>query len=563
VKLRCTAALLICMSLLATAQARHRASLPIPHRSHGSEGVGNPAGMFAAMKAVSDTRIRDDIQYLSSDKLEGRGTGAKGGDLAADYIAQQFAAAGLKPAGENGTYFQDVPMVGLTTLDSSTLTLSSSKRKLDLKQLDDVVLCDESQQERSELAGKLIFAGYGITAPEYGWDDYAGLDVKGKILLMLVNEPPSDDPKFFAGKAMTYYGRWTYKYEHAAAMGAAGVILIHKTEMASYGWEVVRSSWSGERSTLATEDKGLHLASWIQQEKIRQLLADNGFDLDELIARAGKPGFRAIPLEIEAQASIASRVRRFHSRNVLGLVEGSDEKLKDEAILYTAHYDHLGIRATPEGRKIYPGANDNASGSAILMEMARAAAATPEKPKRTLLFASVTAEEQGLWGSKYLGEHSPVQVSKISLDLNFDEFYPLGIPREVTAPGVERTSFEGIFNKTASDFKMKVLPAPLPDDGGYYRSDHFSLARVGVPAISINMGERFDGHSEEWVRSNMARMEKNYHQPEDAFWPEGDFRADAVMARFGLALGYRAAALPQRIEWRAGDEFEARRKAQQ
>ena len=548
------AILVICFLMVTGAVAQKR------RRSTAVKG-GLPGGAFAAIHDVNDARIKADIKFLSSDLLEGRGTGSRGGDVAAEYIATQFESAGLKPAGDQGTYFQKVPMVGITTKAGSTLSLKDPKASLDLKQLEDAVVMDESQQPSSDLhAPELVFIGYGITAPEYQWDDFAGVDVKGKVLLMLVNEPPSDDPKYFNGKALTYYGRWTYKFEHAAKMGAAGVILVHKREMASYGWDVVRSSWSGERSYLAgDQDPKLHLAAWIQLEQARKLLSDCGQDLDQLIASAGQKGFKPTTLPVEVNAHLESSVRPFESRNVIARIDGTDPKLKEQAVVFTAHYDHLGYRPEMKGDNIYNGANDNASGTAMVIEMARAAAASPQKPKRSLIFAAVTAEEQGLWGSNYLAKHPPVPADRITLDLNFDSFMPLGIPKEVTAGGYDRTNFAPIFEKTAADFGMKILPPEHPESGGYYRSDHFSFARLGVPAFSINEGGKFEGQSEQWVTAHGKKIGSCYHQTCDEFMADGDYRSNAVMARFGLALGYKAADMPAMVQWKAGDEFEKAR----
>jgi Zn-dependent M28 family amino/carboxypeptidase len=518
---------------------------------------------MSAMHDVNDGRIKADIRFLSSDLLEGRGTGARGGDLAAHYIANQFEQAGLRPLGASGGYLQDVPMLGVTTVPESTLTVTTPKESMSLRQWDDCVLMDDSGKPSNDVASDLLFVGYGIRAPEYKWDDYAGVDVKGKVLLMLVNEPPSEDENFFKGKALTYYGRWTYKYEEAARMGAAGVILIHKTDMASYGWDVVRNSWSGERSYLR-DDKNpkLALAAWVQLDIARKMLADAGKDVDQLIQSAQQRGFKAVQLPIKVQAHIVSRVRPFDAYNVIGEVPGSDPKLKIQAVIITAHYDHLGIRPDLKGDNIYNGALDNASGTAMLMEMARAASGTAQKPKRSIIFAAVTGEEQGLLGSEYLGQHPPVPDGNISLNLNFDSIAPLGIPKEVSAAGYDRTTFALAFERTAADFGMAIQPPAHPESGGYYRSDHFSFARVGVPAFSLNTGSRFEGHPEEWVKEQQKKNSANYHEPSDEFQENGDYRTDAVMARFGLALAWQAADLPNLVEWHQGDEFEAARKAE-
>ena len=524
--------------------------------------AGLPAGAAQAMNHVEASRIEADIQFLSSDLLEGRGTGARGSDIAAEYIATQFALAGLKPAGDHGTFMQKVPMVGITTEPGTSMAVTTPKETMNLRQLEDTVIMDESQQPVSDVKGDVIFIGYGITAPEFQWDDYAGVDVKGKVLLMLVNEPPSTDPKYFGGKALTYYGRWTYKYEQAARMGAAGVILIHKTEMASYGWPVVQSSWSGERSSLAEDkDPKLHLEAWVQLEIARKMLADSGMDLDKMIEAAGQKGFKPAPLPITVDAHVVNKVRHFQSQNVIGMIPGSDAKLRQQAVFYTAHYDHLGIRPEMKGDNIYNGALDNASGTAMVIEMARAVAASPVKPKRSQYFVAVTAEEQGLWGSAYLGQHPPVPAKDITLDLNYDAVPWVGIPKEVSAGGYDRTTFAPVFEKTAMEFGMKIMPPEHPESGGYYRSDHFSFAKVGVPAFSVGTGNAFEGHSKEWVDAKLKQMRESYHQPTDQFDPEGDYRTEATMARFAIALGYKAADMPTLVEWKPGDEFEAARKA--
>ncbi len=532
------------------------------HSQHPSQGPV-PPGMLDAMRAVNADHIRADDRFLASDLLEGRGTGARGGDIAAEFIADQFAIAGLEPAGDNGTYLQRVPMVGITTEPGTTLQVVTPKQTLDLRMLDDVVIMDESQQKQSDLDSDVIFMGYGITAPEYGWDDYAGVDVRGKVLLMLVNEPPSDDPTFFAGKALTFYGRWVYKYEQAARMGAAGVILIHQTEMASYGWSVVRNSWSGERARLANDgEPQLHLASWVQFDLARTLLADSGRDLDQLILQAGQRGFKPIAMPLRVKAHIVNTVRPFQASNVIGRIPGSDPALRDQAIIFTGHYDHLGIRPEMKGDNIYNGALDNGTGSAMMLEIARALMAAPVKPRRSVYVVCVTAEEQGLWGSEYLVRHPPVPLDRISLNMNFDMVPPFGLPREVEANGYERTSVAPLFEKVATDLKLKVVEAGNPGSGGYFRSDHFSFARHGVPAFSINTGGHFDGHPEEWVKKKQQDEGRDYHQPSDEFREDFDFRANAVMARFAIALAYWEGTQPRVAQWKPGDEFEARRKAQ-
>jgi hypothetical protein len=351
-----------------------------------------PTPAFAAMQTIDPERIRAHVRFLADDLLEGRGTGQRGGDIAAQYIATQFALYGLKPAGDSGTYLQKVPMVGVTTLPESTFTIASnSGQPMNLKLLDDYVTSNQTQQPQSDINTEIVYVGYGIEAPEYNWDDYKSTDVKGKVLLMLVNEPPSDDPRFFKGKALTYYGRWTYKYEEAARKGAVGVILIHKTDMASYGWDVVRNSWSGEAAYLKAEGvPKLTAASWVQLEVARKLAAAAGMDLDKMMVDALSRDFRPIPLPARLQAHLVSGIRPFDSNNVIGMLPGTSARLKNEAVMYTAHYDHLGIAPNQPGDKIYNGANDNATGCGILLEIARAYSAAGTKPARSIIFASVT-----------------------------------------------------------------------------------------------------------------------------------------------------------------------------
>ncbi len=517
---------------------------------------------FQALETISPERIRAHVRFLSHDLLEGRGTGQHGGDIAAEYIATQFALYGLKPAGDNGTYLQRVPMVGITPSPETTFALvPASGSRITLKVLDDYVSYDQTQQPQSEIDAPIVYVGYGIHASEYKWDDYKDMDVHGKVLLMLVNEPPSDDPKFFKGKALTYYGRWTYKYEEAARRGAVGVLLIHQTEMASYPWEVVRNSNSGEKSYLKLDSTPkLKAAAWIQLGIARKLVNSAGMNLEKLMSDAQSRDFKPVALPVKLQARIASKIRPFESNNVLGVVPGSDAKLKNEAVMFTAHYDHLGIRPDMPGDNIYNGANDNATGCGILLELARAFSQAAQKPRRSILFASVTAEEQGLLGSEYLGKHPPFPAGRIALDLNYDDLPPLGSPEEVEVSGAERTSFYRIVEATAKDFRLAIRPDAHPEAGHYYRSDHFSLARVGIPSFSINEGVKYKGHDEAWgLQQEDEYNEKHYHQPSDEYHPEMDFTGDAVMARFGFILGWQAASSPKVVTWEKGDEFEAAR----
>jgi Zn-dependent M28 family amino/carboxypeptidase len=518
-----------------------------------------PSAAFAAMETIDPEHIRWHVRYLSHDLLEGRGTGQRGGDIAAEYMATQFAEYGLKPAGDSGSFLQKVPLVGITTLPETQFSLVPKQgAPMKLKPLDEYVAYDQTQQAQSDLDAEIVYVGYGIEAPEYNWDDYKGADVRGKVLLMLVNEPPSDDPNFFKGKALTYYGRWTYKYEEAARKGAVGVILIHKEDMASYPWEVVRNSNSGEKSSLKLEGPALKVASWIQLDVAKKLAAASGMDLDMMIADAHSREFRPVNLGAKLKAHMVSKVRNFESNNIVAILPGSDRKLKDEAVIFTAHYDHLGIRPDMPGDNIYNGAADNATGCGILLELARVFSVAKQRPGRSVIFAAVTAEEQGLLGSEYLGQHPPIPAGKIALDLNYDDVQPIGAPEDVEVSGAERTTFYPWVQATAKEFRLAIRADARPEAGHFYRSDHFSLARVGIPSFSINEGVKFKGHDEAWgVDQSKEYIEKRYHQPSDEYHPEMNFVGDAAMARFGFALGWEAASLSRLIGWQKGDEFDA------
>jgi Zn-dependent M28 family amino/carboxypeptidase len=533
---------------------------------------GLPAPARAAASSIDPEKIRAHVRFLSLDLLEGRGPGTRGAELAAEYIATQFALAGVEPAGDNGTYFQRVPLVAVHTIEEKTKLafVPGTGAPVDLAYGTEIVSKDQTGQPAADLDAPIVFVGYGIHAPEYHWDDYAGpngkeIDLHGKIALVIVNEPPSDDERFFKGKALTYYGRWTYKYEEAARRGAVGVLIIHRTDLASYGWEVVRNSQAIEKSYLQGDpDATLRAAAWIQHDVAQRLFTLAGLgDLDQAITQAGKPGaFHAVELSVRLHAHVESRVRSYVSSNVVGRVPGTSSA--NQAVLYTAHYDHLGIDPDARGDKIYNGAADNGTGCGILLEMARAFAQSPVRPPHAVYFSAVTAEEQGLLGSQFLGMHPPVPASQIALDLNYDMLLPIGIPRSVSLGGAERIDFWPTVQTVAKAFDLALLPDPTPGAGHYYRSDHFSLARVGIPAFSVDQGELFEGHTPEWGHQQSEDyVAHHYHQPSDEYQADWDFRGNAKMARFGFALGWLASEQPKPVQWLPGDEFEAARKASQ
>ena len=529
---------------------------------------GVSAAARADAQAIRPENIRAHVKFLSSDLLEGRGPGKRGGQLAAAYIAAEFALNGLKPAGDDGTYFQKVALYAVHTDEAATKFTLVPKNgpAMPLTYNSDYVTQDERGMANAEgiatadIDAPIVFVGYGIDAPEYDWNDYKGVDVKGKVLLVIVNEPPSDDPKFFKGKALTYYGRWTYKYEEAARLGAVGVLIIHRTDLASYPWAVVQNSQAVEKSYLKGNPTAtLKAASWIQLPVAAKLMQAAGLNLDAEIVAAGKRGFKPIVLPVSLKAHVVSDVRPYVSNNVVGKVDGASPADAD-AVLYTAHYDHLGIDPNAKGDNIYNGAADNATGCGILMELGRVVSQGRTPPPHTMYFASVTAEEQGLLGSQYLGMHPPLPAKDIALDLNYDMLLPIGIPTSTEVSGAERTQFYPTVEKTAQAFGLAIQPDQFPMAGHYYRSDHFSMARVGIPAFSISQGTLFAGHDAAWGEAQSKDFTAHhYHQPSDEYHADMDFRGDARMAQFGLMLGWQASAGAP-TGWKPGDEFAAARK---
>jgi len=528
---------------------------------------GLPPAALQAAQAIDPQQIRASVKELADDKYEGRYPGTSGGDAAAKYIADQLSSYGVKAAGDAGTYFQKVPFFAMHTVADKTqfALVPKSGAPIDLKFGDDYVVNNQTGATDSTVDAPIVFVGHGIDAPEYKWDDFKGIDVKGKVLLVVVNEPASDDPDFFKGKALTYYGRWTYKYEEAVRKGAVGVLIIHRTDLASYPWTVVRSSWSNPHSYLKGDPMArLKAASWIQLDVARKLFAAAGLDVDKEIVASDQRGFQAIDLPVRLKAHIVSERRDFNSANVVGVVNGSSSQ-QDQAVLYTAHYDHLGkdpdIRT---GDNIYNGAVDNGTGSAIVLALAKAyatAASNGAQPPHNIYFSLVTAEEQGLLGSEYLGMHPPVPAKDISLDLNFDALLPIGIPTAADVSGAERTTFYPTVEATAKAFNLVLQPDQNPNAGHYYRSDHFSLARVGIPAFSIGEGTLYAGHPDSWGKEQEDDYTAHrYHQVSDEYKPEMDFRGDTRMAQFGFVLGWEASSAPSPVEWQNGDEFEKPRK---
>ena len=520
------------------------------------------------MSKFSKPAMAAHVRFLASDLLEGRGPGTRGDRLAQEYLAAQFESYGLEPAGDNGTFFQGVPLLGLTTdRDKTSLSFTKGGSPVigPMKLEAEIVGQNKAQLPADTLDSDVVFVGHGVVAPEYRWDDYKDLDTRGKTLVMLVDDPPAtaSEPDLFKGKARTYYGRWTYKFEIGAAKNAAAVILIHTDASAGYGWQVVSSSWGGENSFTKNKpgDPALHFAGWITESLARDLFKRSGLDLAALTKAAASRDFKPVPLGVKLSGTVGTTIRPFDTANVVARLRGSDAKLRDQAVLYSAHHDHLGVGAPDKsGDTIYNGAIDNATGCALLLETARVWAETKPAPKRSILFAAVAAEEQGLLGSEYLGQNPPVPAGRIALALNYDAIPELGRVRDVNMNGIERTTFFPAAQRITKALGLTIIPDPEPEQGHYYRSDHFSLGKVGIPAVSIDAGQDVVGKTKEWgAKQSEDYRENRYHQPSDEFDPKWDWSEGVQIAQLGFWMGWEAANAASMPNWNPGDEFRALR----
>jgi Zn-dependent M28 family amino/carboxypeptidase len=526
-----------------------------------------PRKARAALDGIDAGRIRAHVEFLSNDLLEGRGTGQRGGALASAYVANMFELMGLKPGAADGTYFHRVPLMGITTEPGSSLKLAGPRGSVPVKYLDDYVAWSRTEQKVTDQRSRLVFVGYGIVAPEFDWDDYKGVDVTGKTLLMLVNDPPSADAKLFGGPALTYYGRWTYKFEMGLKKGAEGVILIHTTPSAGYGFNVVQNSWSKEQPFVGRVpgDRALKLESWITEAKARELFRLSGKSLDEARDAAARRQFRPIPLGITVTSHIVSKVRKVETANVLGLLEGADPAKKREAVVFTAHYDHLGVGKPENGDAIFNGAIDNATGVGTVLEIARAyqeAASRGARPPRSILFMAAAAEEGGLRGSQYYAAHPTFPPGRIAANLNIDGIQVLGEALTYTFLGSDKTTLGPVIAWAGREYNFKNVPDPEPGQGSYYRSDHFNFAKVGIPAVSIDQGDAFEGKDSAWGKKQWEDYNENrYHRPGDEFDPSWDFSGLVKLGRVAGAIGWVVASQDALPSWQPGDEFLAARKA--
>ena len=524
-----------------------------------------------AAQQISASELLEQVKVLSSNAFEGRKPGTAGEDATVDYLTAQFKALGLAPGNPDGSYVQPVGLMGITSEARAQFTVKG--KPFAMTQGSDYVAASvRFQPDVKVKTAPLVFVGYGVQAPEFGWDDYKGLDVRGKTLVMLINDPPvrdANDPtqldaKMFAGKGMTYYGRWTYKYDIASKLGAAAVLIVHETEPASYPWAVVQNSWGGtERFELDADHRNLKrvpLQGWVTDDKTRALFAAAGQDFDRLKAAALRPDFKPVALEASLSAQVSNTLRSVESRNVVARLPGSDPLLQAQHIIYTAHWDHLGRDTALTGDQIYNGAVDNATGTAGLLQIAKAFKALPP-PKRSILFLAVTAEEQGLLGSRAYATQPLYPIAETLANINMDALNPWGPTQDIQVIGYGQNTLEDTLTEAAKVQNRVVVPDRAPERGGFYRSDQFEFAKVGVPGLYANSGQSFVGKPEDWGKAKRAAFTaKDYHKPSDEVREDWDLSGAALDLRLLFDVGARLSGDSAWPAWKTGSEFKALRE---
>ncbi|MFN0051582.1 MAG: M28 family peptidase [Planctomycetales bacterium] len=505
---------------------------------------------------VSPDRIRAAVARLASDQFEGRGPGTNGEILATEYLADEFEKAGLKPVAGRDSLFQRVPLVRVVTSSQATLQAVKEGSTLDIPCEEGFAGMSQTQQELEEFDAEAVFVGHGITAPEFGWDDYQGIDVKGKVVVLFTNEPPSDDPQFFGGRALTYYGRSTFKFEEAARRGAVACFIIHTSETAGYPYSVVRRL-EGAQLPREADKPVLAFAGWLSSQAGDNLLGLAGHTVESALKAADTKGFHGWSLGVRLKGRFPTTIEKFVSHNVAAQVEGSDPRLASEAVLFTAHWDHLGVGRAVLGDTIYNGAADNATGCGLLLELARAWSAQSPPPKRSAIFLAVTAEEKGLLGSKYYSQNPLIPLEKTALNLNFDMILPLGVPEGIVVTGADRTTIWPQVMAAAAKNHLRIEPDPRAHLGAFFRSDHFSLARAGVPAFSVAASAKIAGQPpESGIQALKEFNDTTYHTPQDELKPDWDFSGFAVLGQFALDLAREVANADVLPAWNPGDEFD-------
>ena len=519
--------------------------------------VGSPGDpdLEQALRSITQDDLKTTIQILSADEFEGRAPSTPGEEKTLRFLKEKFIELGLQP-GNGQSYFQEIPLTEITSRPVADLTVSGGDETNRFRYRDEYVASTMRMVERSGIEGsEMVFVGYGIVAPEYGWDDYKGIDVRGKTVVMLVNDPgyATGDPELFTGKAMTYYGRWTYKYEEAARQGAAGAFIVHETEPAAYPWAVVNNSFTGPQMSFASEDKNMSRAAvegWLTVEAARRLFGQAGRSYDELKAGAARRGFTAIPLGLTASVSLKNSIRNVVSNNVLAVLPGGERK--DECIIYMAHWDHLGIDTSRTDDPIFNGALDNATGVAGLLEIAQAFTKLEKRPSRSILFVSVTCEEQGLLGSEYYADHPVYPLDHTVAALNMDAMNIMGPMKDVTVIGYGNSELDDYVIEAAQTQGRTVRPDPEPEKGSFFRSDHFSLAKRGVPVLYTGSGTDHVVHGTEWTREQRDKyVAEKYHKPSDEFDPAWDLSGTVDDLRLLFKIGYRLAGESTFPKWKA------------
>lgn len=532
----------------------------------------NPqANLQRALDTINAGSLLSEIKTLSSDDFEGRKPGSPGEQKTIAYMQGQFQQMGLKPGNPDGTYLQKVPLAGITSKSQADIEVKGKKLSLTDKK-DYIAVSSRYLPDVEVRNSNIVFVGYGVVAPEYGWDDYKGVDVKGKTILMLINDPAVPDPndpsqldnKMFKGKAMTYYGRWTYKYEIASQRGAAAAIIVHETGPAGYPFEVVAGSWGGENFGIQRPDNNAQrvaVEGWVTYDKAAELCRMAGLDLAALKKAAIRKDFQPVTLGgATAGFKIENTLRKIDSNNVVAKLEGSDPALKDQCVIYTAHWDHLGRDPELKGDQIYNGAADNASGSAGLLEIARAYTKVSPAPKRSILFLSVTAEEQGLLGTQYYATNPLYPLKNTLADINMDGLNTWGKTRDLTIIGLGNTTLDDTAIEVLKEHGRTVSGDPEPEKGFFYRSDHFEFARQGVPALDPDSGTNYIGKPAEYGKQKRDNYTANdYHKPSDEVKPDWDLSGAVEDLRVFMEVGYRVAQAVRIPEWKPGTEFKAKR----
>jgi len=522
------------------------------------------SGHREAAQSMTAEGLLAHTRTLASDEFEGRAPGTPGEEKTVQYLATQFRNLGLEPGNPDGSYFQPVPLVGITSRVTGHIDVRG--RRIALHPLEDFVGVSRPQQPVNSVNDSgVVFVGYGVVAPEYNWDDYKGADVKGKTLLMLVNDPPAADQTLFKGKAMTYYGRWTYKYEIASAKGAAAAIIVHETGPAGYPFEVVTGSWGRENFDLARPDRNLGrvpVESWVSLEKARELMSASGLDFDALKQAAATRDFKPVALPAKATFRARNEIRPVQSRNVVAKLTGSDPVLARQCVVYTAHWDHLGRDATRQGDQVFNGALDNASGTAGLLELAKAFAKIEPRPKRTIFFLSVTAEEKGLLGAKFYAENPLYPLNQTVANINMDGVNQWGRTKDVVVVGMGQNTLEDILASVAAEYNRTLTPDPEPEKGFYYRSDHFEFAKLGVPALYIDAGDQYINRPAGYGESKRNEYTtRDYHKVSDEVKPDWDLSGAVEDLRLLFEVGFRVADGETVPAWKSGSEFKAAREA--